>query len=169
MLSEGLAALETNIQLADSKEEEEVKKFSAQVSEDCPRVLKRIAECREQLDTGFLGDPDTPDEKVIKFLGQIEIDFEKAKARTVKLQEYQQILKLPMDDFEALDAVSADLNLKGIKSRISTSYALLYSTLLCFFVFMLSTSRNVLFSIVLFPLYYQMFASSSILLISVVG
>ena len=32
MLSEGLAALETNIQLADSKEEEEVKKFSAQVS-----------------------------------------------------------------------------------------------------------------------------------------
>ena len=113
MLSEGLAALETNIQLADSKEEEEVKKFSAQVSEDCPRVLKRIAECREQLDTGFLGDPDTPDEKVIKFLGQIEIDFEKAKARTVKLQEYQQILKLPIDDFEVLDAVSADLNLKS--------------------------------------------------------
>ena len=52
-------------------------------------------------------------EKVIKFLGQIEIDFEKAKARTVKLQEYQQILKLPIDDFEVLDAVSADLNLKS--------------------------------------------------------
>ena len=113
MLSEGLAALETNIQLADSKEEEEVKKFSAQVNEDSPRVLKRIAECREQLDTGFLADPDTPDEKVIKFLGQIEAEFEKAKARTVKLQEYQTILKLPIDDFESLEAVSADLNLKG--------------------------------------------------------
>jgi hypothetical protein len=113
MLSEGLAALETNIQLADSKEEEEVKKFSAQVNEDCPKVLKRIAECREQLDTGFLADPDTSDEKVIKFLGQIEAEFEKAKARTVKLQEYQTILKLPIDDFESLEAVSADLNLKG--------------------------------------------------------
>jgi dynein heavy chain len=112
MLSEGLVALETNIQLADSKEEEEVKKFSGQVNEDCPKVIKRIAECREQLDTGFLADPDTPDEKAIKYLGQIEIDFEKAKTRTLKLQEYQTILKMPIDDFEVLEAVTADLNLK---------------------------------------------------------
>jgi hypothetical protein len=69
MLSEGLTALESNISNADSKEDEEVKKFSAQVNEDCPKVLKRIAECREQLDTGFLADPDTADEKSIKFLG----------------------------------------------------------------------------------------------------
>ena len=131
MLNEGLASLETNIQLADSKEEEEVKKFSAQVNEDVPKALKvthshdlmmclsllpptyhpqliplclltdtsppspsitprqRIAECREQLDTAFLADPDTSDEKSLKFLSQIEADFEKAKARTEKLQEYQ--------------------------------------------------------------------------------
>jgi hypothetical protein len=82
------------------------------VNEDCPKVLKRIAECREQLDTGFLADPDTPDEKSIKFLGQIEITFEKAKARTIKLQEYQTILKLPVDDFEIMEAVTSDLNLK---------------------------------------------------------
>ena len=31
----------------------------------------------------------------------------------MKLQEYQNILKLPIDDFEVLEAVTADLNLKG--------------------------------------------------------
>ena len=89
MLNEGLTALGNNIELADGKEEEEVKKFSSQVNEEVPKALKKIAECREQLDTGFLGDPDTSDEKVLKYLTQVEVDFEKAKSRTQKLQEYQ--------------------------------------------------------------------------------
>ena len=113
MLSEGLAALETNIQLADGNEEDEIKKFSVQVTEDCPKANKRIAECQALLDTGFLSDPDTSNEKVLKFLNQVLIDFEKVKARTVRIQEYQTILKLPIDDFESLDPVSADLRLKS--------------------------------------------------------
>ena len=113
MLSEGLAALETNIQLADGNEEDEVKKFSVQVTEDCPKANKRIAECQALLDTGFLGDPDASNEKVLKFLNQVLIDFERVKTRTVRIQEYQTILKLPIDDFEALDPVSADLRLKS--------------------------------------------------------
>ena len=113
MLSEGLAALETNIQVADGNEEEEVKKFSIQVNEDCPKATRRIAECQALLDTGFLGDPNTSNEKVLKFLNQVLLDFEKVKIRTVRLQEYQTILKLPIDDFESLDPVSADLKLKS--------------------------------------------------------
>ena len=113
MLSEGLAALETNIQIADGNEEEEVKKFSVQVNEDCPKAAKRIAECQALLDTGFLGDPNASIEKVLKFLNQVLVDFEKVKLRAVRLQEYQTILKLPIDDFESLDPVSADLRLKS--------------------------------------------------------
>ena len=113
MLSEGLAALETNIQIADGNEEEEIKKFSVQVTEDCPKATRRIAECQALLDTGFLGDPAASNEKVLKFLNQVLLDFEKIKIRTVRLQEYQTILKLPIDDFESLDPVSADLRLKS--------------------------------------------------------
>ena len=113
MLSEGLAALEINIQVADGNEEEEVKKFSVQVNEDCPRATKRITECQALLDTGFLGDPNASNEKVLKFLNQVLLDFEKVKIRTVRLQEYQTILKLPIDDFESLDPVSEDLRLKS--------------------------------------------------------
>ena len=113
MLSEGLAALETNIQLADGNEEDEVKKFSVQVTGDCPKANKRIAECQALLDTGFLSDPDTSNEKVLKFLNQVLIDLERVKTRTARIQEYQTILKLPIDDFESLDPVSADLRLKS--------------------------------------------------------
>ncbi|RYH31858.1 hypothetical protein EON65_01740 [archaeon] len=112
MLKESLISLETNIQLADGKEEEETKKFSVLVTEECPKIVKKLAEVREQLDASMISDPDANDEKVVKFLSQQEMNFAKLKARTEKLQEYQAILRLPVDDFEIIEEISADLYLK---------------------------------------------------------
>eukprot|EP01035_Chromulina_nebulosa_P017367 gene17367-22915_t len=112
MLKESIISLETNIQTADGREEDETKRFSLQVAEECPKLLKKIAECREQLDAAIVGDPDTPDEKVIKYLSQIEIDFLKLRARVEKVQDYQGILRLPVDDFDVLNEVQSDLSLK---------------------------------------------------------
>eukprot|EP01039_Chlorochromonas_danica_P005727 gene5727-6311_t len=112
MLKESLISLESNIQLAEGKEEEETKKFSVQVTEECPKVVKKLGEVREQLDTNIISDPDAQDDKVVKFLALQEANFVKLKQRTEKLQEYQAILKLPVDDFELVEEINADLALK---------------------------------------------------------
>jgi dynein heavy chain len=112
MLKESLVHLESNVQLAEGKEEEETKKFSLQVTEETPKVIKKLGEVREQLDANLIGDVDASDEKVVKFLAQQEADFAKLKARLEKIQEYQVILKLPVDDFEMVEEVGLDLNLK---------------------------------------------------------
>lgn len=112
MLKESILQLETNIQLADGKEDDETKKFSTQVTDECPKLVKRVAEVREKLDASLINDPDEPEEKVIKFLSEREAEFAKHKAHAEKLQEYQAILKLPVDEFELFDEIGADLNLK---------------------------------------------------------
>lgn len=112
MLKDSLLQLESNIQLADGKEEDETRRFSAQVVEECPKLAKKITECREQLDIALVSDPLSSEEKVIRYLSTIEADFAKIKSRIEKLQDYQVILKLPVDDFDLMDEVQNDLNLK---------------------------------------------------------
>ena len=112
MLKEALATLETNIAAAEGKEEDEGKKFSTQVTEEVPKVIKRVQDIRSELDNTMIADVEASDEKVLRFLAQQEADFLKMKARSEKLQEYQGILKLNVDEFEVLEDVGADLNLK---------------------------------------------------------
>ena len=112
MLKDSIAQLDVNVQLAEGKEEEEVKKFSAQVTEDCPKLIKSAQLLREELDKSMLSNPESSEEKVLKFLAQQESDFKKMRERKDKLQEYQVILKLPIEEFEVLDEVGSDLSLK---------------------------------------------------------
>eukprot|EP00599_Poterioochromonas_sp_BG-1_P017876 CAMPEP_0173166600 /NCGR_PEP_ID=MMETSP1105-20130129/22117_1 /TAXON_ID=2985 /ORGANISM="Ochromonas sp., Strain BG-1" /LENGTH=3828 /DNA_ID=CAMNT_0014087887 /DNA_START=639 /DNA_END=12125 /DNA_ORIENTATION=- len=112
MLKDSLVMLESNMQLAEGKEEEETKKFSLQVTDECPKVIKRLGELREQLDANLISDPDAEDAKVVKYLSQQEADFHRLKGRVEKLQEYQGILKLPVDDFELVEEIQSDLSLK---------------------------------------------------------
>lgn len=113
ILKQAMENLELNIQLSDGKEDEEVRKFKAQISDECPKLRKKIADCRLMLDSSIVGDPSQPDEKVLKFLSQGQLDLQKLKERTVKIQENQSILRMdPVDEFEEIDEVTADLNLK---------------------------------------------------------
>jgi len=113
MLKDGINNLETNIQASDGKEDDEVKKFSGQIADEVPKLMRNVLLLREQLDKGMIGDPDYPEDKVLRFLSQQEVDFHKLKDRAEKLQEYQTILKLPVDEFELLMEVGADLSLKA--------------------------------------------------------
>jgi len=112
MLKEGLEVLEKNIVTADGKEEDDAKRFAASVTAECPEIIKKIGEVREGLDNKIIGDPTASDEKVLKYLNACKNDFQKYKARSEKLQEYQGILRLNVDEFEVLEEVNADLNLK---------------------------------------------------------
>ena len=112
MLKDSIAQLDVNVQLAEGKEEEEVKKFSAQVTEDCPKLVKSAQLLREELDKSMLSNPESSEEKVLKFLNKQDADFKKMREKKEKLQDYQGILKLPVEEFEVLDEVGADLALK---------------------------------------------------------
>jgi hypothetical protein len=112
MLKDGMNNLEVNIQTSDGKEDDEVKKFSMQIADEVPKLMKNVLLLREQLDKSMIGDPDFAEDKVLKFLNQQELDFNKLKDRADKLQEYQTTLKLPVDEFEVLSEVNSDLSLK---------------------------------------------------------
>eukprot|EP00606_Chrysophyceae_sp_TOSAG23-5_P001616 GSChrysophyteH2.ASY1.ANO1.110.1 assembled CDS len=73
MLKEGLETLEKNITTAEGKEEDDAKKFATNVTEEVPKLIKKVKD---------------------------------------KLQEYQNILRLNVDEFEVLEDVGADLALK---------------------------------------------------------
>ena len=113
MLKSSLESLETNIQLAETREDEEIKRFSAQVTDECPKLSKKLSEVQEQLDAHFLSDPEAQDDKVLKHLAQQEAQFAKLKSRAERLQEYQSVLKMPVEEFENFDSIGADLNIKS--------------------------------------------------------
>ena len=76
------------------------------MTDEVPKVTKRVNDIRQQLDNPMIADADAADEKVIKFLSMQVSDFDKMKARSEKLQEYQAILKLNVDEFELLGGCS---------------------------------------------------------------
>ena len=58
--------------------------------------------------------------QVLKFIAGLQSDYRKIKEKSEKLKEYQNVLKLNVDDFEIVDEVNADL---GLKSRLWTERA----------------------------------------------
>jgi dynein heavy chain len=112
MLREAMPRLENNIQVAEGKEEDEVKKFSSQVLDDVPKLVKNVNLLREDLDKAIISDPDADTIRVIKYLTDKSSEFDKYKKNSERLQEYQGVLKLHVEDFELLDEIGTDLNLK---------------------------------------------------------
>ena len=130
MLKEGLIQLEANIASAEGKEEEDAKRFATNVTEECPALVKKVGALREQLDNKMIGDVGASNEKVLKFLQQQKSDYDKLKARSEKLQEYQGILKLNVDEFEVFEDVGVDLNLKLRLWKDKTDWATMRSSIL---------------------------------------
>jgi dynein heavy chain len=112
MLREALPLLENNMQTAEGKEEEEIKKFSELVTSDVPKLNKQVQQVREDLDHQMIGDPLADEKRVTKYLDGKVAEFARYRGTAEKLQEYQGILKLNVDEFENIDDVAADLNLK---------------------------------------------------------
>jgi dynein heavy chain, axonemal len=112
MIEENMTSLETGIQIAESVEEEESKRFAEQIRDETPRLRKKILAVREELDNGMISSLDVQPEKVLAFLSQQSAMLGTHKARATKLAEYQGILGQQVEEYDTLDEVSADLTLK---------------------------------------------------------
>ncbi|CAM9163466.1 unnamed protein product, partial [Choristocarpus tenellus] len=112
MVDENMTVLENGMQIADSVEEEETRRFAESIREEVPKLVKKIAQVREQLDNSLIASLEAPAEKVLAFLKQEEDRLMQHKERSEQLMEYQALLSQPVDEYDILEEVVADLTLK---------------------------------------------------------
>lgn len=112
MADENMTTLDTGIQIAEGREEEDTKRFAIEIADEVPRLKKSIGEVREQLDSSIVASLDEQPDNVIMFLEQQNDCLTKLRQRSETLAEYQTELGLDVDEYDTLDEVSTDLNLK---------------------------------------------------------
>ena len=115
VLGNHMTALENGIEVAQGREQEDIDQFAEKVAADVPILTDDIRSLREALDNGVITDLDGyehPEEKALPYLYKQKEEFEALRARSEKLQEYEGVLARPQTEFEDLDEVFTDLNLK---------------------------------------------------------
>ena len=114
IIDESVTSIENNIQIAEANEEEDTKRFAAEIEADIPVLSKDIVELRGTLDNSLIADMNnfaTP-ETVITFLTSNEEKLNAYRTHAAELQDYQNVLSLEVTEFEVLEEVVAELKLK---------------------------------------------------------
>jgi dynein heavy chain len=112
MLQDSLQQLDTAVQIADTREEDDIKRFTANIAEELPRLGKQINAVREQLELPLIASVEADVDEVLKFLRKQDHDLQTYCGRVAKLQEYQDILKVPVASLEIAAEAQNDLSLK---------------------------------------------------------
>lgn len=112
MANENISTLDTGVQIAEGREDEDTKRFAAEIADEVPRLKKSISEVREQLDSSIVASLDERAENVIAFLQQRDDSLSKLRQRCDLLAEYQAELGQDVDEYDTLEEVTTDLNLK---------------------------------------------------------
>ena len=103
MAEENMSTLETGMQIAEGREEEDTKRFAQEIKDEVPQLQKKIVAVREQLDKSLIADDKEEPSVVIEFLEKREEELQVLKQRAVTLQDYQGILGQDIDEYETLD------------------------------------------------------------------
>jgi dynein heavy chain len=112
-LKKEVEELEANISIADSKEDEETKKFRADINSEYPQLTSKIKFNRGEVEPLF-GDPSQDDEKVKEKIKFYLDEAHLLKDSCDKLEENKKILGMENVefDFEEIHDLLNDLNLK---------------------------------------------------------
>merc|ERR1719230_781964 len=92
MCEENMSTLETGMQIAEGREEEDTKRFAQEIKDEVPQLQKKIVAVREQLDKALIADENEEPATVIEFLDKQEDMLNELKSRANQLQDYQGIL-----------------------------------------------------------------------------
>ena len=112
MLRDALVDLEAAAQKAEALQDEDIKKFARQLDSAIPAMKKSVLAIREKLDDAMISSPDSQAHRMVKILRDYGQRMEELKAQSTKLAHYQAVLKQPVQTYDTLDEVAADLTMK---------------------------------------------------------
>jgi len=126
-VEQNLAMLENGIQVAQGKEEEDSKRFVKEVSEEVPKLTRRLQLLREALEKPTLASLESPILETVEKVEKLSSEFDAAKDRCSTLTRYQEALGMVPDEYESLDDVGALLGLQVNLWRSSRDFGELTS------------------------------------------
>jgi hypothetical protein len=99
--------LETGIQLAQSKEDEDTKRFAKEIAEEVPKLNRALQATREALEKPRLADLDADVAATVELVEKLDAQFKATEEKCKKMARYQEVLGLQADEYVALEEVAS--------------------------------------------------------------
>jgi dynein heavy chain len=119
LLRDALSRLETETQASESRLDEDVKRFAAEVDAAVPVLKKNVLAVRERLDDAMIGDADADPRAVIRHLTACDDEMRKLKDTSLKYQSYQRDLRVPEQEVCACVCVRVRVCVRVCSARAS--------------------------------------------------
>ena len=112
LLRDALTDLETSAERAGAQLEQDTQKFAKQVEQSIPPFKRNVQAVREKMDDPMIAAADSDPVKVVKFVREQAARMEDLKNQGQTIIKQQRTLKQNEAEFELVDEVAADLQLK---------------------------------------------------------
>jgi DNA-binding ferritin-like protein len=106
-VEQNLGTLETGIQLAQSKEDEDTKRFAKEIAEEVPKLNRALQATREALEKPRLADLDADVAATVELVEKLDAQFKATEEKCKKMARYQEVLGLQADEYVALEEVAS--------------------------------------------------------------
>jgi len=107
-----LGMLESGIQVAQSKEDEDTKRFAKEIADEVPLLNRALQATREALEKPKLADLDANIDSTVEAVEKLSEQFKATEEKCKKMANYQEVLGLVADEYDALEEVAALMNMQ---------------------------------------------------------
>jgi len=104
--------LESGIQVAQSKEDEDTKRFAKEIADEVPLLNRALQATREALEKPKLADLDADIDATVEAVEKLSEQFKATEEKCKKMASYQEVLGLVADEYDALEEVAALVNMQ---------------------------------------------------------
>lgn len=111
-LAQTRQTLKTTVQLAEASIEDNISRFSKELQTEIPILVKNVAKVEDRLNDPCLSDPMASVDDVLRFVEAQNAELTRLEALSRKYQYYQEVLEVEITQFEQMDAVRQDMDVK---------------------------------------------------------
>jgi dynein heavy chain len=112
MIVQNINGLDNGLASFESTSEDDLAKCITDVTAEVPVLTKKMNDLRGELEVSLVADVDQSPDSVLTFLEHKEETMNIYKERSDKLQDFQMTLGQDISEYEILEEVQADLNVK---------------------------------------------------------
>lgn len=112
LIKEGISTLEGSSAAFEDQVDADTVKFVNDIAKEIPELNSEVTELSKTLDDPRIKSTKSPVPEVIEYLKQQEVEIVRVSSRATDLNEYQQALKQSKFEFEEINEVLEDLNIK---------------------------------------------------------